>query len=89
MYEPKRCPVCTGRGWVLPKGKRTKRDGPPWPIACGTCGGRGGFTMRALAKLLDEGYATLCRVDDLRAKPETAKRVFRKLIGRFESTTML
>ncbi len=97
MYEPKRCSNCVGRGWTMPgaktKSKRARKvdatTSHQWPVACDTCGGRGMFTMRSLAKLLDEGYATLCRVDDLRAKPDTAKRIFRKLVGRFEFTSLL
>lgn len=89
MYEKKRCDACAGKGWVVPKRKRTDQIVGQWPVYCGTCGGSGGFTMRRLAELLGEDVRSLARVDDVRSRPDTCLRVFRKIVGHFANSAVL
>lgn len=70
------CVKCRGRGWIL---HRAPGGVDTWPVHCTACRGRGSVSRRGLGLLLREHPETIQSVDDLRARPTTARRVFRKI----------
>lgn len=74
--RPFRCELCN-LGWVL-----RSREGYDMAVRCPCCDGRGSMSIGELARRLDEDIETLCRVISLESRPETAARVFRKVMRR-------
>lgn len=66
-----KCDPCLGRGWVAARAVPA--------VACSFCGGKGELSWGQVARKLDEDPDTLARVRQLRCKPATAERVFKKI----------
>lgn len=66
------CHKCSGKGWIM-----GAKYG--WADICVPCGGKGSYTYRALGDRIGEPADVLMRVDELRARPGTARRVLTSL----------
>lgn len=67
------CETCGGRGWRL-------RAGAAWADPCGSCSGRGSFSLFKIAKAIGEDPATLRRLVAGKVGAKVGFRLLEKLV---------